>query len=57
MPSRSQQRRGHALDAEVDRGHGEAPFAVGRDDIWLLRRHLGGQICPGHLRRGVDEFE
>ncbi|CAM5561573.1 hypothetical protein SBADM41S_01617 [Streptomyces badius] len=41
--------RGHALDAEVDRGDGELLRADRGDDVRLLRRHFGGEVGAGHL--------
>ncbi|CAO0832300.1 hypothetical protein SMICM17S_13050 [Streptomyces microflavus] len=41
--------RRHPLDTEVDRGDREPLRPDRRNDIRLLRRHLGGEVGAGHL--------
>lgn len=46
--------RGHALDAEVDGGDGEALLADRGDDVRLLGGDLGGEVRALHLRLRPD---
>jgi hypothetical protein len=48
---------GHPLDAEVERGDGQPPFADRGHDVGLPRRHLAGQLGAGHLGSAAHPLE